>query len=64
MSATVAGTLVGQSQRLGQFYPWSMPAQELGGQGERIEFVVMAGVFGGAAVTAVGLWEFLRREPG
>ena len=64
MSATVAGYLIGQSERFGHFYPWSMPAQVLGGQGEWIGFVVVAGVVGGAAVTAVGLWEFLHREPG
>lgn len=62
MGATVAGYLIGQSERFGHLYPWSMPAQVFSGKGEWIGFVVVAGVLGGAAVTLIGLWDFTRRE--
>lgn len=64
MSATVIGFLVGQSERFGHWYPWSMPAQALAGHGQYASFVVLAGVLGGLAVTALGLADYLRREVG
>ncbi|MDQ3510314.1 MAG: ABC transporter permease, partial [Pseudomonadota bacterium] len=39
MGATVAGYLIGQSERFGHLYPWSMPAQVFAGKGEWIGFV-------------------------
>lgn len=62
MSATVVGFLVGQSERFGHWYPWSMPSQVLGGQGQHLTFVVLAGLLGGVLVTALGLADYLRRE--
>ena len=63
MSATVIGFLVGQSERFGHWYPWSMPMQVFAGHGEHLPFVVFAGVLGGLAVTVLGLADYLRREP-
>jgi len=62
MSATVIGFLVGQSERFGHWYPWSMPMQVFAGHGEHLPFVVFAGVLGGLAVSALGLADYLRRE--
>jgi hypothetical protein len=62
MSATVMGFLIGQSERYGHWYPWSMPLQVLGGKGQWIEFVMVAGVIGGLAVALLGLLDFRRRE--
>ena len=64
MSATVIGFLVGQSERFGHWYPWSMPMQVFAGHGEHLPFVVAAGVLGGLAATALGLADYLRREIG
>src|SRR5207342_3286334 len=38
MSATVAGFIIGQSERFGHWYPWSMPLQVLGSKGQWLEF--------------------------
>jgi len=62
MVATVAGYLIGQSDRFGPLYPWSMPAQVLADKGERFEFVVIASVLGAVVVTLIGFVDFLRRE--
>jgi hypothetical protein len=62
MSATVIGFLVGQSERFGHWYPWSMPMQVLAAKGQHLDFVLWAGMAGGLLVAAVGLADFLRRE--
>lgn len=62
MSATVMGFLIGQSERYGHWYPWSMPMQVLAGKGQWIEFVMVAGVAGGLLVALLGLADFHRRE--
>lgn len=62
MSATVIGFLVGQSERFGHWYPWSMPMQVLAGQGEQLVFVMLAGLLGGMVVAGLGLAEFLHSE--
>jgi len=62
MSATVMGFLIGQSERYGHWYPWTMPLQVLAGKGQWVEFVVVAGVAGGLAVALLGLLDFQRRE--
>ena len=62
MSATVVGFLVGQSERFGHWYPWSMPMQVLASEGRHLGFVLWAGVAGGLLVAAAGLADFLRRE--
>lgn len=64
MAATVAGYLIGQSKSYGHMYPWSLPVQVLAGDGARLEYAVVVGLLGGTVVAALGLWEFLRREPG
>jgi len=63
MSATVAGFLIAQSARFGHWYPWSMPTQVLAGDGERIGLVVLTGLVGGVVFLAIGLFDFLRRDP-
>lgn len=62
MSATVAGFLIAQSARFGHWYPWSMPMQVLAGEGERISFVVLVGLAGGAVTLVAGLVDFTRRD--
>lgn len=62
MTATVMGFLIGQSERYGHFYPWSMPLHVLAGKGEHMDFVVLAGLCGCLVATAFALWDFLRRE--
>ena len=62
MSATVMGFLIGQSERFGHWYPWSMPVQVLAGKGQWLEFVVVAGIAGGLVVALLGLLDFRRRE--
>lgn len=62
MSATVVGFLIGQSERFGHWYPWSMASQVLAGQGQHLQFVVAAGVIGGLAATVLGLFDYLRAE--
>ena len=62
MSATVAGFLIGQSERFGHWYPWTMPLQVMAGNGRYADFVVLAGIAGGSLVAALGLLDFLRRE--
>ena len=62
MSATVMGFLIGQSERYGHWYPWTMPLQVLAGKGQWVEFVMVAGVAGGLAVALLGLLDFQRRE--
>jgi hypothetical protein len=62
MSATVMGFLIGQSERFGHWYPWSMPMQVLAGKGQWTEFVMVAGVLGFAVAGALALLDFRRRE--
>jgi len=62
MSATVMGFLIGQSERYGHWYPWTMPLQVLAGKGQWVEFVMVAGVAGGIAVALLGLLDFRQRE--
>lgn len=62
MSATVMGFLIGQSERYGHWYPWSMPMQVFGGKGQWVEFVLVASLAGGLVVALLGLADFRRRE--
>jgi hypothetical protein len=62
MSATVMGFLIGQSERFGHWYPWSMPVQVLAGKGQWTEFVMLAGVLGFAVAGCLALLDFRRRE--
>ena len=62
MGATVAGFLIGQSERFGHWYPWTMPLQVLAGEGRYATFVVVAGLLGGLLAACLGLLDFLRRE--
>ncbi len=62
MSATVMGFLIGQSERYGHWYPWSMPMQVLAGKGQWIEFVLVASLAGGLLVALLALADFRRRE--
>ena len=53
MSATVMGFLIGQSERFGHWYPWSMPMQVLAGKGQCIwASCSVAGLAGGLLVAA------------
>ena len=59
---TVIGFMVSQSERFGHWYPWSMPVQVLAGQGQWIDFVLVAGSCGGLLVALLGLLDFRRLE--
>ena len=61
MSATVAGFLIGQSQ-FGHWYPWTLPVQLFGRDGRHAGFALAASLLGAAAVVALSVWEFSRRE--
>lgn len=63
MSATVAGFLIAQSAKFGHWYPWSMPTQVLAGAGERIGLITLVSLAGGVVFLAIGLVDFLRRDP-
>lgn len=62
MSATVMGFLIGQSERFGHWYPWSMPLQVFAGKGQWTGFVVLASAAGALLVALAGLADFRRRE--
>lgn len=62
MSATVCGFLIGQSERFGHWYPWSMPLHVMAGKGQHLELVVLVGVAGGLVVALLGLLDFGRRD--
>jgi hypothetical protein len=62
MSATVMGFLIGQSERYGHWYPWSMPVQVLAGEGQWTGFVVGASVGGALVAACLGWVAFGRRD--
>jgi len=62
MSATVMGFLIGQSERYGHWYPWSMPVQVLAGKGQWTDFVVAASIGGALAAAWLGWFAFGRRD--
>jgi hypothetical protein len=62
MTATVMGFLIGQSERYGHWYPWTMPLQVLAGKGQWLGFVVVAGLVGGVLAAVLGQLEFRRRD--
>lgn len=62
MTATVCGFLIGQSERFGPWYPWSLPLHALVGEDGVTGPVMLLGVLGGGAVGAAALWDLLRRD--
>jgi len=62
MTATVVGYLVGQSERFGHWYPWSMALQTMATEPKHLDFVLVAGIGGGLVVTALAAWECARRD--
>lgn len=64
ITGTVAGFLVGQSARLGPWFPWSMPLHVFATDGAHTVRVVMAGLLGGVALMLAGMVAFGRREHG
>ena len=62
MSATVFGFLIGQSERFGHCYPWSLPLQMFAGDGRWAGFAVAPGLLAGVLVAALGVLGFVRRE--
>lgn len=62
MTATVMGFLIGQSERFGHWYPWSMPLQVLAGNGQWTGFVVVAGLAGGVLAALLGMADFQHRD--
>ncbi|KGO98181.1 hypothetical protein N791_04150 [Lysobacter defluvii IMMIB APB-9 = DSM 18482] len=63
MAATVAGFLIGQSERFGKFYPWSMPVATLFDDGERMQALSVAGAGGALLAGLAALALLLRRDP-
>lgn len=62
MTATVMGYLVGQSERFGHLYPWSMALQTMASEPKHLGLVMAAGIGGGLLVTALAAWGFARRD--
>jgi lantibiotic transport system permease protein len=62
MTATVMGFLIGQSQRYGPWYPWSMPVQALANKQQHLELVMATSAIGAIVVTALASFDFSRRE--
>jgi hypothetical protein len=64
MTATVMGFLIGQSERFGPWYPWSMPVQALANKQQHLDQVLIVASVGAIAVTLLALLDFSRREFG
>lgn len=62
MTATVMGYLIGQSQRFGPWYPWSMPLQAMASRQDDILNVLLASLLGALLVAGLGLYDFVRRD--
>jgi len=62
IAGTVAAFLIGQSEKVGRWFPWSMPAQVFAFNGVHLWFVVIAGLTVGAAIAVFALWDCARRE--
>lgn len=62
MTATVMGYLIGQSERFGHLYPWSMALQVMASEPTHLQYVLVGGAAGGLLVTLLAAWEFSRRE--
>lgn len=58
----VSGFLIGQSDRLGHWFPWSMPVQVFLRDGVHLWFVLVAGLVAGVAIAGFALWDCSRRE--
>lgn len=63
MSATVAGFLIGQSERFGHWYPWSMPLWTMAGDARFLPLVLASSLGLGLLALALGAWLFSRRDP-
>lgn len=61
MGATVMGFLIGQSERYGPWYPWSLPVQTMADGADPFAVIGFA-LAGAALVTAVGAWAFQRAD--
>lgn len=64
IGGTVAAFMIGQSEKTGRWFPWSMPAQVFAFNGAHLWFVVIAGLLVGTVIAAVALWDCGRREYG
>lgn len=62
MSATVAGFLIGQSERFGHWYPWSMPLWTMAGDARFLPSVLLTSVGLGLLGLLIGAWAFARRD--
>ena len=61
MGATVMGFLIGQSERYGPWYPWSLPVQTMGEKADTVAVIGFA-LAGTILVTAAGVWAFRRAD--
>jgi lantibiotic transport system permease protein len=62
MVATVMGYLIGQSDRFGPWYPWSMPMWTMAKDGAFLPQVLAASAVLCLIALAFGLWDFRRRD--
>lgn len=62
MVATVAGFLIGQSERFGPWYPWSLPLQVFAGDGRHLPQALALSLAGTVVVTALGVVLWTRRD--
>jgi lantibiotic transport system permease protein len=61
MSATVIGFLVGQSERYGPYFPWTMPAQALAPKAP-FDTVLMLSITGAVLCVIFASYSFTKRE--
>jgi lantibiotic transport system permease protein len=62
VAGTVAGFLIGQSVRLGPWFPWSTPLQVSAGRADHMMQVVTVSLIGGALPALLDMWQFQHRE--
>lgn len=62
VAGTVAGFLIGQSARLGPWFPWSMPLQVFATRTDHVAQVITVSLLGGVLLAWLGMWQFQHRE--
>lgn len=62
VAGTVSGFLIGQSARLGPWFPWLMPLQVFATRADHALQVVTVSLIAGALLALLGMWQFQHRE--
>lgn len=62
MIATVIGVFVTNSETWAKFYPWTLPAVVMSGDGAIVVQALTLGIVGGIIVAIVGCWDMIRQD--